>query len=134
MEPIISPWLVYVIGITGGLKTSLTVAAILCLVTSLISLLIHAEMEDEYGNKEAPLCDGPPKWRFIRKIVATSIALVLIHSFMPSRETVIGMVVANHVTVDNIKQAGDVVSEARQTMKQDVLDVILAIDKEMGDE
>ena len=130
MEPIISPWLVYLLGVIGGVKTTMFIAAILSAISCVIAMLIHSEMENEYGGTEPPPCDGPPKWKFIRKLIAICIIVISVNAFIPSQKTAIAMVVASQVTEDKVSAAGALVLDVRSAIKSDIVDIINYIEKE----
>lgn len=104
MEPIISPWLIYVLGIIPTLKFIL---AILCFILPVISFLIFTQYDMEY--------DGDDK-KFYKKLIKillmAFIISVLSLIFIPSKDTVIAMMVSKNITVENLSQGKEIVKNS----------------------
>ncbi len=114
MEPIISPWLIYLIGIADSVRQT---ANMLAFVSSLCFLLCLGFYVYHAGN--SLYADGIEKEADIKIAKASQIAskfmggvfivTLLLSVFVPSKQVLISMAVANIVTVDNIKGANDFV-------------------------
>ena len=118
MAYIVSPWLVYLIGILDSLKEASSVAAVvLGVVVPLIAVMKCIEDIEEIKV-----------WHIVSGTVLFFIALIFTIA-IPSRETVIQMVLAKNLTYTN---AGIIVTEGRNIkdqLKQDVIDIILAVEE-----
>ena len=102
MEPVINPWVFYLIDNAGGLKWG---ALIFGVIVGLIFIMYGAFLLDEACSKEEE--------KSAMKKVKTGIAILIIgftlFLIMPSSETVMKMVVAKNVTYDAVDAAKDVV-------------------------
>ena len=102
MEPVISPWVFYLIDNASGLKWG---ALIFGVIVGFIFIMYGAFLLDEACSKEEE--------KSAMKKVKTGIAILIIgftlFLIMPSSETVMKMVVAKNVTYDAVDAAKDVV-------------------------
>ena len=118
-DPIVSPWLIYLIGAVNGLQVSFGLLASGCFIASFVCGMV--------GMGEA---EKPP-WR--RYLLAGAVTFVLA-VITPGRETIIGMIVADNITPNSIKAVGETVDDIRVVLKADVLEIIQAISEpESGD-
>ena len=91
MEPVINPWMFYLIDVVGAIKA----IGIVAMFISVITLLICFLLEEESGVA------------FISFIVLIISLLIII--FVPSSDTLIKMTIAKNVTYDAVDAAKDVV-------------------------
>ena len=102
MEPVISPWVFYLIDNASGLKWG---ALIFGVIVALIFIMYGAFLLDE-------ACSKKEEKSAIKKM-KTGIAILIIcftlFLITPSSETVMKMVVAKNVTYDAVDAAKDVV-------------------------
>ena len=100
MEPIINPMWFYWIDVIGGLET---LAIVFCVISAFViaGALVGCLLE------EANIIPKVKKW-FIASIVGVIFFSFMI-VFIPSKETMITMVVAQNVTTENIEKATDTV-------------------------
>ena len=102
MEPVINPWVFYLIDGASGLKWG---ALIFGIVIGLVLLLFGALSIDEARSKEEE--------KSAIKKMKTGIAILIIGFTLfliaPSSETVMKMLVAKNVTYDTVNTAKDVV-------------------------
>lgn len=97
MEPIISPWLVYALSLVNPLISILSIVAILA-VTVLVIVYTDHDFCDERSSNE------------VKVIWAVFIISTLLAIFIPSKNTLIAMYVANHVTPDNLSNAQEIIT------------------------
>lgn len=97
MEPIISPWAVYALSLVNPLIIILAVVSILA-VTALVIVYTDYDFHDERGSNE------------VKVIWAVFIISTLLAIFIPSKNTLIAMYVANHVTPDNLSNAQEIIT------------------------
>jgi len=130
MEPIVSPWLIYLLGIVNGVKSFFEFFAFLfgiSWVITIAGLAVSRFCED--------LKEYHPEWR--RAFLVASIAFLLTATpaiFIPSRGTIIGMVVAKNVTHDNVEKIIDSGHSVKEEIKKDIIEIIEAIQKELDDD
>lgn len=97
MEPIISPWIIYALPLVDTLIAVLSVVSMLA-VTSLIILYIDDEFREVMGTKIVKVV-------WVVFIISTILAI-----FIPNKETLIAMYVANQVTPDNLNHAQEIIT------------------------
>ena len=98
MEPIINPWLIYFASSTDSFKIAIALGLFVCVITIFGWIMFY--MTDCIKNK----C---PKWLYILTIVLTMLLAVV-----PSKETVLSMMVVNQITPNNIEIAGNTIESA----------------------
>lgn len=91
MEPIISPWWFYLIGVSGYLGNILRTAALILFVMEIPVALIYIDINIEYTKK---IC---------ARIAIVAIVLLILSAFIPDKQTVYAMLVASVITPDNIQ-------------------------------
>lgn len=97
MEPIISPWLVYALSLVNPLILILAVVSILA-VTVLVIIYTDYSFYDDRSSNE------------VKVIWAVFIISTLLGIFIPSKNTLIAMYIANHVTPDNLSNAQEIIT------------------------
>ena len=97
MEPIISPWIIYALPLVDTLIAVLSVVSMLA-VASLIILYIDDEFREVMGTKIVKVV-------WVVFIISTILAI-----FIPNKETLIAMYVANQVTPDNLNHAQEIIT------------------------
>ena len=131
MEPIISPSIFYWFEIISNLKILLSilfglscVGLVFCIV-SFIAILVEEELETHTGKIIKKLC------KFCT--IITSI-FGLLSIFIPSKETLMTMIVAKYVTPDNITAVGGTIEESVSSIATEIIRVVeAASDKEDTD-
>ena len=134
-DPIISPWLMYVLGIVGDVKCLLGVAGGAGALCGFVFLMCRPavrmtpeyswERNDEWAAKKVAEKRSLLIWG--RPLVVWGAIMLLLAVVAPSRGTVISMIVADNVTPANLSKAGVVVEDVRDALKADVLEIIEAI-------
>ena len=128
MQPIISPSIFYWFEIISNLKILLSilfglscVGLVFCIV-SFIAMLVEEELETHTGKIIKKLC------KFCT--IITSI-FGLLSIFIPSKETLMTMIVAKYVTPDNITAVGGTIEESVSSIATEIIRVVEAAgDKE----
>lgn len=131
MQPIISPSIFYWFEIISNLKIFLSilfglscVGLVFCIV-SFIAILVEEELETHTGKIIKKLC------KFCT--IITSI-FGLLSIFIPSKETLMTMIVAKYVTPDNITAVGGTIEESVSSIATEIIRVVeAASDKEDAD-
>jgi len=126
MNPIVSPWIIYLMGIVDNIRDACIVVLIfssMALVVAAVGYYVNLYDEDEKGIEMSK--------RFIRKSLPTVVLCILILLFVPARNTIVGMIVAENLTYDRVEKLVDTgagsLDAVRQALKQDVIDIIEAI-------
>lgn len=129
MEPIISPWLIYLLGVSDpitfycGMMAFLSGVAIILYI--FFSCVEHTFYHD--SSKEA--------WKRIKpKLARWSISLFIIFGLIniiaPSRTTLISMIIAQNITPVNVEKALKTGKDFKDELKKDVIDIIQSVTKE----
>lgn len=124
MEPIISPWLIYLAGIVNPLKFTLGLIAFVGFIACFIFGGYYYTKQpcdgcgDEYNRKAEAKQKGALK--VIKIIAPVTVVSFLVQAFIPDKDTLIAMAVANIVTVDNIQGANEFV----KTNVQDYINML----------
>ena len=124
MNPIISPVLIYLIGISSSIQwlfSLFTVISISCVfVATLIYLFTVADM---YSDDDTPhyimLCS-----KIIKYGVICTVTFGVIASLIPSKEVVTAMIVANYITPDNLQGTNDVIKSNLQDYVNIIVEAI----------
>lgn len=97
MEPIISPWLIYALPLVDTLIITLAIVAMLACTVLVIIYTDYAFYDDR-------------KSKAVKAIWATLIISTLLAIFIPSKNTLIAMYIANQVTPDNLSNAQEIIT------------------------
>lgn len=119
MEPIISPWLIYLICIIGHIHT----LGVVVLVSSVMALLIIFKvsmMENTYNETK----------KFLKAVIIVIFISLFTTIFIPTEKTVITMIVADNITYERVEKVTKGSSDIKNALKQDVIDIINGIRKE----
>lgn len=107
MEPIVNPWLIYFASIVEQLRTFFNAITYIVVVLDIIIVMgTFVESDDAiavfYNRKEKKIKP------FIKLLIALSIICPLLIVFIPSKETIITMYIANMITPDNLNLANEI--------------------------
>lgn len=107
MEPIVNPWLIYFASIVEQLRTFFNAITFIVMATDIIITMgAFVESDDAiavfYNREEKKIRP------FIKLLIVLSIICPLLVIFIPSKETIIAMYIANMVTPDNLNIANEV--------------------------
>ena len=115
MEPIINPWVFYLISLCDNVSTACIVAAVVFLVLAsfmAIGLAIDGDFADNRMSKMVV---------FLYAVGGVSALLAV---FVPSGTTVTAMVAANNITPETVAAVGRTVTESAETITQVILQTI----------
>ena len=116
MEPIISPWFFYVLGVIEGIQSLFGVTGGVLLVVSLATII---PMAIEYDLRKTM------KWHALGSIVG--VVFITVAILIPTKETVIQMAVAKQVTPDNITTITNIGKAVKDEAKADILDILKSL-------
>ena len=105
MEPIISPWFFYLVGIAGQIQTTLILGAGTLGFLSVIVILD---------------CDEKSDRKFYIRVCIAAAVILLLAALIPDRQTAYSMLAASVITPDNI-----------QAVQGNIADFIMNIAKSM---
>jgi hypothetical protein len=124
-EPIISPWIIYLIDVAHAVESlamaGATAAGVACVV---LLFGVTFDSDDEFGALGR---------KYVKRVAAALAACLLVLLLAPSRAALVGMVVANEVTYERVEGAGELAGKAREAVRHDVLEIIEAV-READDE
>lgn len=118
MEPIISPWTIYLINLIYNISQLLLGIVVICGSLSFGAILVIILSDDEY---EAEIKLRNKCTKFIKYSIPTIFIAMTINTFIPSRDTMIAMVVSSYITPDNLNGA----NEAIKANLQDYIHMIV---------
>lgn len=124
MEPIISPWLIYLAGIVNPLKFALGLIAFLGFIACFIFggyYYIESPCDgcgDEYNRKAER--KQAVALKLMKVVAPITLVSFLVQVFIPDKDTLIAITIANIVTVDNIQGANEFV----KTNVQDYINML----------
>ena len=121
MEPIISPWTIYLINLTYNISQLLLVISAMCLIFSVAATLILIFSYGDYEYEEK-LCNKCTK--FLKYSIPTIFITATINTFIPSRDVMIAMIVSNYITSDNLHGANDVIKSNLQDYVNIIVEAI----------
>lgn len=107
MEPIVSPWFIYCISVIEHLRAFIGAVAFVAVILD-ICIIVGAFIETDdfvsvfYNREENKIKP------FIKLLIVVSIIFPLLSVFIPTKETIIAMYVANMITPDNLNFANEV--------------------------
>ena len=125
MNPIISPVLIYLIGISSNIQWICNLLAGVAISFAVVATTIYLVAEiDAYGYDD----DKQNTVRLCRKTIKYSIiyAVILgvIASLIPSKGVATAMVVANYITPDNLQGTNDVIKSNLQDYVNIIVEAI----------
>lgn len=126
MEPIVNPWYFYLMGLSGSISFIACLGAVFSGILFFIGLCI----------KVASICDRSMEddWKKLSKtyraVKILLVVLLFIAIAVPSKETLVQMVVAQQVTPKNVEKAISAGKNLKDELKKDVIDIIQAVSKE----
>ena len=133
-EPIISPWFFYFLGIIDGIKaTAITVSLItgLFLLVSVIGVMVIKmahEFDEDDEKKLVPIWKKVLRGSLIPFVIFTLLAM-----FVPTKNTLIWMVVAKNVTYQNVEKAIEAGADFKNELKKDMIEIIETIKGEQAE-
>ena len=115
MEPIISPALIYLIGISSNVQLLCNLLASVAVALAILTIAIYFDVKmDTYYDDD----DKQDTVQLCRKIIKYSIVCVLtlgaISALIPSKAVATAMVVANYITPDNLHGTNDAIKSNLQ--------------------
>jgi hypothetical protein len=125
MEPIISPWLIYFVGLVNPLGSACAISGIIVLLMSIAALVGNADETVKPSDREFF-----GKWG--NRLLPVSLILCLLAIFVPDKQTVLQMIAASYITPDNLAIAADGVVSIKNEVKDDILDIIHTVSNATG--
>ena len=125
MEPIISPWTIYLINLVPNISQMLYTIATICAVISVGAIFLRTiYTDDSWETKEQHQRNAEFRDKCITCLkysIPVGLIAIVINTFIPSRDTMIAMVVSSYITPDNLHGA----NEAIKANLQDYINMIV---------
>ena len=119
MEPIISPWTIYLINLTYNISQLLLAIVVVCSSLSFGAILIIFLSDVDDCTDDINMRDKCTK--FLKYSIPTILITATINTFIPSRDVMIAMIVSSYITPDNLYGA----NEAIKANLQDYINIIV---------
>ena len=120
-EPIVSPFLIYLLGIADTISTTLLVFFGIATFGFLIAIGCWFYIRSEYD-------DNDDEWKTgkfaLRVSLVSMIVFGLSGMFFPNKNTIIAMVVAKNITPNTIETISQTGKNIKNELKQDILELI----------
>lgn len=127
MEPIINPWMVYLIGNIENISTFFGVIGSFILFYWIVCLIIIIALsQDELI--EVPKVLNSKFLRWFSGIFG--MFFITIATLIPTSKTLTAMVIANEVTYDRVDSLKATVGDIHNIVKQDIIDMIQEIKRD----
>lgn len=110
MNPIISPLTIYLINLTDPLRTVVIITAVIMVVLSILFGIDYTDRKDSASDKN--LERAQKSLKKTKKFAWLSILCLFLAIFIPKKTTLIEMIVAQNVTVDNLNAGEEKLKEA----------------------
>lgn len=125
MEPIISPVLIYLIGISSGIQFLFNTIAVVCVTFSIIAFAIYlASSTTITYSKESEEREYSVQRRCVKTLkysLSCAIILAGIATLIPSKQVATAMLVSSYVTPDNLHGANEII----KSNLQDYINIIV---------
>ena len=128
MEPIISPWFIYLLhicSVANAIAITFFIISVTIFAVAVVGWLVTHADESNYSDS----CLAVWK-KLIRCSIPALLVCTLLTLAIPSKKTVIWMMVTKHITTDNVQKAVAAGDSVREVIKQDILELIGAIKTE----
>lgn len=116
MEPIVNPWLIYFIFQVDQIKHAFVgFGVVLAFVGIIVSVAV--------------IVDGLRKTIFFYSLPALFLGIIFLFTamFCPGKNTIVAMYAAGQITPDRVSQGMDYATEAKESLKGDIIEIIQSI-------
>ena len=128
MEPIISPWAIYFLGFANDLNIIVGIALTIAIVILVIFVIVWAVIEcDDKEKQEAKEKELTQIRKYIVRTFYIIAIIIFLYAAVPSKQTIMGMIVAKNITISNLTKAVDIGKEVKNAVKNDIIEIIKAI-------
>lgn len=117
MHYIISPWVIYGIGI---IKPVIFLLIILSLVSMIVFFISTLQLIDNYNEEERKIIN-----KFVKTSLVTLSISALLLVLIPSQETAYKMLIASYITTENISETHRFVKEELSSALEKVTDAVI---------
>ena len=118
MEPIVSPWTIYLINLAPNIRQMLCIIVVASVAISFFALFARCMCtDDSWETIEQHKRNAIFREKcltVIKYILPIGCVAFIIQIFIPSRDAMIAMIVANYITPDNLHGANEVIKSNLQ--------------------
>lgn len=107
MTPIISPWLIWIIGSLTAIKLICCIIATIAIFMVIVTRAISIVCKDDVSDTTYSTCKKLGKWGLVLSVVCLFVAV-----FLPTKETAEKMIIASYITEDNVDLVVEKAKEA----------------------
>lgn len=120
MNPIINPWIFYLIDLSNSLsRISVFLFVVSTVICIILSGILAFDNDCFINKKDKQKIVKYFKWFFIT-FCTSSLCLI----FIPKADTLYKMIVTSYITEDNVMKAVNIGKDFKQEIKKDILDII----------
>ena len=121
MEPIISPWLIYLLGVVNSVcvisAIGVALAGIACLVYTISAISNYVD----YGSDDK---DYIKEKRVVKSIFSVLVVFMLVLTITPTKNTLVAIIVSKHITPNNIEAAVGAGKSLKDEIKSDIIELL----------
>lgn len=112
--PIISPWIFYLISVVEGVSCLFAVILAVTVIVVIINWISYLMFQVDYGDFDEEGCVKKRKntMDITKKCASIGLICLIVNVFVPSKETMYTMLVAQTVTYENVEVATDTIKES----------------------
>lgn len=125
MEPIISPWAIYVIELLDPLNGFLIIAVVLSAITCIFMFSVYNSEEASEEMQSFQLSCRKNLWKSVTAFIIFTVLCIAV----PSKDTAYKMLACYYLTTDNIKTVGNTANDAIDTILDNVVKHINEVKK-----
>lgn len=125
MEPIISPWFFYWIGVVSSLMPFLVIGGIISFGALIFLFVTNSSIDEDFCDEDDRKYREWFKKTKLKVILPAFCAVCMISAvFIPSRKTLIQMKIAELGTKDNIENIINISERLKDTAREDIKEII----------
>jgi len=137
-ESIVSPWFVYLL---FNIDSFITVLVIPCVILGGAVLVYYiggivnaAAIADSHEAEKGQMRKSADNWRkvwkeHIRYLIPIFISALLLATFIPNKDTLIAIYVADQLTWKKVEKTVEITNDIKNSLKKDAIDIIEMVTK-----
>ena len=130
-DPIVSPWLVYLIMQVNIFNELIGITAVLSAIAVFgfgAGTLANRDIARSESNVKSARDDAETHLTWLAPALKRAMVVTMVFAplaiFLPSQKTIIAVIAAKHITPQTVEQGVDVVKQVKDEFKADFIDVI----------
>ena len=132
MESIVSPWIIYLLSILDCKEGFTVIGIMLSLLWIVLSVLQVCLSASQWNStkKDAETLKSAMKQPICKGLKVLCVVCMFWAFFVPNKNTVIQMYIANEITYDRAEKAVEIGKDIKASIKKDVIDIIQEITRD----